>query len=105
MRRPLALPFAIAIAGLALVAGCEGRAVDGASSPAQASQSDGGSASPAARPAVLWPAPPDPMERTVEAGLKPGPKEFLVNHVHAHLDVFVDGKPIVVPAGIRHQHR
>jgi hypothetical protein len=32
--------------------------------------------------------------------LEPEPKEFLTNHAHAHLDVFVDGKPIVVPAGI-----
>jgi hypothetical protein len=41
------------------------------------------------------------MARAVEAGLKPGPKEFLqTNHVHAHLDVFVNGKPITVPAGI-----
>jgi hypothetical protein len=44
--------------------------------------------------------PPDPMERTVQAGLKPQPKEFLTNHVHAHLDVFVDGKPVMVPSGI-----
>ena len=28
------------------------------------------------------------------------PKEFLVNHVHAHLDVFIDGEHITVPAGI-----
>jgi hypothetical protein len=40
------------------------------------------------------------MERTVQAGLKPQPKEFLTNHVHAHLDVFVDGKPVTVPSGI-----
>jgi hypothetical protein len=40
------------------------------------------------------------MELTVQAGLNPQPKEFLTNHVHAHLDVFVDGKPITVPAGI-----
>ena len=41
------------------------------------------------------------MGLAVKAGLKPGPKEFLqTNHVHAHLDVFVDGKPITVPAGI-----
>jgi hypothetical protein len=32
--------------------------------------------------------------------LKPERKEFLIHHVHAHLDVFVDGKPIAVPAGI-----
>ena len=47
-----------------------------------------------------WPAPPDPMKRTVAAGLEPEVKEFLVNHVHAHLDVFIDGEPIVVPSGI-----
>jgi hypothetical protein len=40
------------------------------------------------------------MGLTVKAGLKPQPKEFLTNHVHAHLDVFVDGKPVVVPPGI-----
>lgn len=40
------------------------------------------------------------MERTVQAGLKPQPKEFLTNHVHAHLDVFVDGKRVRVPSGI-----
>lgn len=40
------------------------------------------------------------MARAVKAGLKPQPKEFLTNHVHAHLDVFVDGKPVTVPSGI-----
>jgi hypothetical protein len=49
---------------------------------------------------ALWPAPKDPLARTVAAGLKPEPKEFLIHHVHAHLDVFVDGRPIVVPAGV-----
>lgn len=49
---------------------------------------------------VRWPAPPDPLERTVAAGLEPERKEFLIHHAHAHLDVFVDGEPIGVPAGI-----
>jgi hypothetical protein len=40
------------------------------------------------------------MELTVAAGLKPQPKEFLAVHVHAHLDVFVDGEPVTVPSGI-----
>jgi hypothetical protein len=40
------------------------------------------------------------MARTLQAGLKPQPKEFLTNHVHAHLDVFVDGMPVRVPSGI-----
>ncbi len=49
---------------------------------------------------VIWPAPSDPLARTVAAGLEPGPKEYLTNHVHSHLDVFVDGRPVTVPAGI-----
>ena len=54
----------------------------------------------AAAAEVLWPAPPDPLDRTHAAGLRPERKEFLVHHAHAHLDVFVDGRAIVVPAGI-----
>ena len=34
------------------------------------------------------------------AGLKPEPHETLVHHVHSHLDVFVNGKHVTVPAGI-----
>lgn len=47
-----------------------------------------------------WPAPADPMARARTAGLVPEVAEQLQYHVHAHLDVFIDGKPIVVPAGI-----
>ena len=52
------------------------------------------------RPMLLWPAPSNPLGRTQSAGLKPEVKESLTYHVHAHLDVFVDGKPVLVPAGI-----
>jgi hypothetical protein len=58
---------------------------------------------PAPRPAhdaAPWPAPSDPLRRAVAAGLKPGRHESLVHHVHAHLDVFVNGRPVTVPAGI-----
>ena len=47
-----------------------------------------------------WPAPPNPMELTVDAGLVPEREEYLQYHVHAHLDVFIDGRPVIVPAGI-----
>jgi hypothetical protein len=40
------------------------------------------------------------MELTRKAGLVPERAEFLQYHVHAHLDVFFDGDPVVVPAGI-----
>lgn len=63
----------------------------------------GGSGSPepvAAPSSVDWPAPPDPNARTRAAGLEPGKKETLIHHVHAHLDVLVDGNAVLVPAGI-----
>ena len=47
-----------------------------------------------------YPAPNDPMERARAAGLVPETAEQLKYHVHAHLDVFIDGKHIIVPAGI-----
>jgi hypothetical protein len=47
-----------------------------------------------------WPAPDGPLERTTEAGLTPEVKEHLQTHRHAHLDVFVDGEPVPVPAAI-----
>lgn len=49
---------------------------------------------------VPWPAPLDPLDRAVSAGLEPETREFLNYHVHAHLDVFVNGSPVEVPAGI-----
>lgn len=47
-----------------------------------------------------WPAPSDPLDRAIEAGLEPETHEFLDFHVHAHLDVFVNGEPVQVPGGI-----
>ena len=110
MRTGMSLRLAIGVASLALAtAGC-GTTPAGSSAPSPAPASPSATAAAAASPIVatpspeaavlLWPAPPDPMERTVEAGLKPQPKEFMTNHVHAHLDVFVDGKPVLVPSGI-----
>jgi hypothetical protein len=46
------------------------------------------------------PAPSDAMRRARLAGLKPEPAEELAYHVHAHLDMFVDGKHLLVPAAI-----
>jgi hypothetical protein len=40
------------------------------------------------------------MELARKAGLVPELAEFLQYHVHAHLDVFVDGDPLTIPAGI-----
>jgi hypothetical protein len=40
------------------------------------------------------------LELTRKAGLTPERAEFFKYHVHAHLDVFFNGDPVVVPAGI-----
>jgi hypothetical protein len=53
-----------------------------------------------AKDAAPWPAPADPMKLAEKAGLTPETHEFLLFHVHAHLDVFVNGAPVTVPAGI-----
>jgi hypothetical protein len=80
-----------------LAAACGG--TNGSSEDRSAS----GRASRAPEPATgapPWPAPSDPIARTTAAGLKPERKEFLVVHSHAHLDVFVNGRRVEVPAGI-----
>ena len=50
--------------------------------------------------AAPWPAPKDPMRLTRLAGLVPKVNEHLAYHVHLHLDVFVNGKRVTIPAGI-----
>jgi hypothetical protein len=70
----------------------------GCGEPAEVEQTPS-SPAPAAG-GTLWTAPSDPMVLAVEAGLEPATHEFLDYHVHAHLDVFVDGERIEVPAGI-----
>ncbi len=53
-----------------------------------------------AQGAAPWPAPADPMKLTRKAELTPETHEFVFLHVQAHLDVFVNGEPVTVPAGI-----
>jgi hypothetical protein len=60
----------------------------------------GGGGTKTTAQAPTWPAPPDPIERTQLAGLEPETHEFVFLHVHAHLDVFVDGARVTVPAAI-----
>jgi hypothetical protein len=58
---------------------------------------------PAPKPAqgaVPWLPPADTIRWIRAAGLRPERKETLIHHVHAHLDIFVNGKPAIVPAGI-----
>jgi hypothetical protein len=47
-----------------------------------------------------WPAPANPSQLVAAAGLPMLGEEGTVLHIHAHLDVIVDGKPVAVPADI-----
>jgi hypothetical protein len=97
---------AVALLAVSVLAGC-GSSGGGSSSSAGGSTAAppiGSSAvqpvpTPATEPAP-WPAPSDPMGLTAKAGLASEPAEVLEYHVHAHLDVFVNGKPETVPAGL-----
>jgi hypothetical protein len=40
------------------------------------------------------------MALAQQAGLTPDVKEYANYHVHAHLDVFVNGRPVEIPGGI-----
>jgi hypothetical protein len=55
---------------------------------------------PSASDPTPYPAPSDPMALAAKAGLVPEDAEQLQYHVHSHLDVFVDGTHIIVPAGL-----
>lgn len=48
----------------------------------------------------IWPRPADAAARATAAGLGLEVREHLDTHLHAHLDVFLDGEPVLVPAGI-----
>jgi hypothetical protein len=47
-----------------------------------------------------WPAPADPSAAVAAAGLSMLSEEGTALHIHTHLDVFVDGSPVQVPADI-----
>jgi hypothetical protein len=91
MKRPSFLLFVL-LAVIVTASGCGGSkvAVPENISPAPTPTSGG----------LPWPAPPKPMELARKAGLVPETAEYLTYHVHAHLDVFVNGKPVTVPAGL-----
>ena len=80
--------FALSLS-LLLITGC-GRV---ATSPATSPGTTAGAA-------IAWALPSDPMGLARQAGLTPDVKEFADYHIHAHLDVLVDGRTVVIPGGI-----
>ncbi len=47
-----------------------------------------------------WSAPANPAEAVKAAGLSMLSSEGTAEHIHAHLDIIVNGQPVSVPAGI-----
>jgi hypothetical protein len=100
--RPQLLRLAIGLVAvvLAVVAAIAISGRGGTGTPPAAASGSGSGPVAAGGGLPVWPAPSDALDRTVAAGLEPETREFLVNHVHAHLDVFVDGERVVVPSAI-----
>jgi hypothetical protein len=87
----------ICVVGLLALAGCGG----GSKSSSGGDECSQFGTAPAERTTrAPWPASENPMALTCKAGLVPEKAEFLQYHVHAHLDVLVNGKPVLVPGGI-----
>src|SRR6188508_1266396 len=91
---------AMCLLGILALAGCgSGGSKSSSGGSGDACANLGDVAAPRASKAP-WPAPGNAMALTCAAGLVPEKAEFLQYHVHAHLDVFVNGRPVIVPAGI-----
>jgi hypothetical protein len=97
-----AVPLVCAGALVLLVAACGG---SGSASQSTATPPSEPPAATGATGAVPWPAPADAAARARFAGVPIGRHEYGIpgypgKHIHAHLDVFVNGKPARVPAAI-----
>jgi hypothetical protein len=92
--------FSAVLGALALTASLVACSSSSKSAPSGGSNTSITAPAPSPNDPAPYPAPSDPMARTRAAGLVPEPAEQLQHHVHSHLDVFVDGKHILVPAGL-----
>lgn len=93
----------VAVLAAVLLAGACSSGSKKPPAPTTTAEAPTSSIPPAAQPAsggVPWPAPPNAMELAQQAALVPETSESLSFHVHAHLDVFVNGQAVKVPGGI-----
>lgn len=104
-RRRLLIILAVSVVVLAVVAGI---AVAVVSSSGGSSKTPAKSAIPTTPMKTAsgrttdppWAAPSDPSTRVKAAGLPMLGQEGNVEHIHAHLDILANGKPVAVPAAI-----
>jgi hypothetical protein len=82
----------VCVLAVVALAGCGGGGGDKSSSAGGSDDCSQYGSIPSARTTKApWPPPENPMGLTCKAGLLPEKAEFLQYHVHAHLDVFVNG--------------
>ena len=107
--RAIAAPLVIAVA--LLFAGCGGSDDDAKTTATTSPAASGPELGPAFDsiadlPGALKTPPPWPantarlQQRLREIGLAPLTEEGQVLHIHQHLDIFVDGKPVEVPGDL-----
>ena len=96
MRPNLLARSTLGLVLLVAISGCS----TGPATPSGAPGTPSGGTPPASSAVVSWPRPADAAAGAVAAGLALEVREHLATHSHAHLDVFVDGRPVVVPGGI-----
>ncbi|HSL11238.1 MAG TPA: hypothetical protein VLA82_07985 [Actinomycetota bacterium] len=89
MTRRTLFPPALALTAALVLGACEGSSGE----PTADAPSEAGAT-------ISWPRPTQTEERAEAAGLGLETVEHLDFHVHAHLDVFVDGQAVEVPAAI-----
>lgn len=77
------------------VAGCSGK-----SEPMDAVDYSASTAPEPSSGQPPWPRPDDTIALARRADIAPDRKEYLTYHIHAHLDVFVNGRAVTVPAAL-----
>ncbi|WP_329132816.1 hypothetical protein OG552_14175 [Streptomyces sp. NBC_01476] len=98
-KRRIAVGVAV-LAGAVTLAACGSGSSSGSGDKAAAGPSTADNKPAAPSSSISWPAPPDASAQVKAAGLPMLGQEGQVLHIHSHLDVFVDGKPVTVPAEI-----
>ena len=98
-RSPLLVLVAVALTAM-FAAGCGGGGSKGTEKSSARQTDIGGTADPGGP--VAWPAPPADQVATLatKARVALENRETLIHHVHAHLDVFIDGEHRTVPSGV-----
>ncbi|MFJ4409967.1 hypothetical protein [Streptomyces sp. NPDC088910] len=98
-KRRIGIGVAVVVSAVTLAAcGSGSSSASGKGASDTATTTAGGGDSKPAASSVSWPAPADASAQVKAAGLPMLGQEGQVLHIHSHLDVFVDGKAVVVPA-------